>query len=83
MSRPRARHSIFASRREPIPIEERDPAEVTHGFGTATAPAGVRVYSPAFDVTPARYITGFTDAGLLDPVRGIARRPAGNALILG
>ena len=57
LSRPRARHSIFASRREPIPIEERDPAEVTHGFGTATAPAGVRVYSPAFDVTPARYIT--------------------------
>jgi len=51
-----------------IPIEERDPAEVTHGFGAATAPAGVRVYSPAFDVTPARYITGFfTDAGLLAP----------------
>ena len=68
MSRRRARRSIFASRREPIPIEERDPAEVTHGFGTATAPAGVRVYSPAFDVTPARYITGFfTDAGLLEP----------------
>ena len=51
-----------------IPIEERDPAEVTHGFGAATAPAGVKVYSPAFDVTPARYITGFlTDAGLLEP----------------
>ena len=51
-----------------IPIEERDPAEITHGFGPATAPAGVKVYSPAFDVTPARYVTGFlTDAGLLEP----------------
>ncbi len=51
-----------------IPIEERDPAEVTHGFGMATAPAGVKVFSPAFDVTPARYVTGFfTDAGLLEP----------------
>jgi methylthioribose-1-phosphate isomerase len=51
-----------------IPIEERDPAEITHGFGIPTAPAGVKVFSPAFDVTPARYVTGFfTDAGLLTP----------------
>jgi methylthioribose-1-phosphate isomerase len=51
-----------------IPIEERDPAEITHGFGSATAPLGVKVYSPAFDVTPARYVTGFfTDAGLIEP----------------
>jgi methylthioribose-1-phosphate isomerase len=51
-----------------IPIEERAASEVTEGFGTRTAPAGVRVFSPAFDVTPARYITGFfTDAGLLRP----------------
>ncbi len=51
-----------------IPIEERSPEEVTHGFGPATAPAGVKVYSPAFDVTPARYIAGFfTDAGFLEP----------------
>jgi methylthioribose-1-phosphate isomerase len=54
-----------------IPIEERDPAEITHGFGVPTAPAGVKVFSPAFDVTPARYITGFfTDAGLLEPPYG-------------
>jgi methylthioribose-1-phosphate isomerase len=54
-----------------IPIEERDAEEVTHGFGVATAPRGVKVYSPAFDVTPARYITGFfTDAGLLRPPFG-------------
>ena len=51
-----------------IPIEERSPEEVTHGFGPATAPAGVKVFSPAFDVTPHRYIAGFfTDAGLLEP----------------
>jgi methylthioribose-1-phosphate isomerase len=51
-----------------IPIEERDPSEVTEGFGARTAPTGVEVFSPAFDVTPARYITGFfTDAGLLEP----------------
>src|SRR5437660_4832519 len=41
---------------EHIPIEQRDPREVTHGFGSATAPAGVQVYNPAFDVTPARLI---------------------------
>ncbi|MGH7558958.1 MAG: S-methyl-5-thioribose-1-phosphate isomerase [Gemmatimonadota bacterium] len=49
-----------------IPIEERSAEEVTHGFGSVIAPAGVKVYSPAFDVTPARYIAGFfTDAGFL------------------
>ena len=53
---------------EEIPIELRDPSEVTHGFGRATAPEGVQVYSPAFDVTPAELITAFiTDRGLLYP----------------
>jgi methylthioribose-1-phosphate isomerase len=37
---------------EQIPIEERDPREVTEGFGKRTAPFGVHVYSPAFDITP-------------------------------
>ncbi len=41
---------------EEIPIEERDPREVTHGFGRQTAPEGVAVYNPAFDVTPAALI---------------------------
>ena len=40
-----------------IPIENRDPREVTEGFGRRTAPHGVKVYSPAFDVTPARLVT--------------------------
>jgi methylthioribose-1-phosphate isomerase len=41
-----------------IPIEERSAAEVTHVFGHAVAPAGTVVKNPAFDVTPARYVTG-------------------------
>jgi methylthioribose-1-phosphate isomerase len=51
-----------------IPIEERDPREVTHGFGKATAPAGIRVFNPAFDVTPARLITAIvTEKGIARP----------------
>jgi len=43
---------------ELIPIEERNPIEVTHIFGkTQIAPDNVKVANPAFDVTPARYIT--------------------------
>ena len=52
-----------------IPIEQRDAREVTHGFGVQTAPDGVRVYNPAFDVTPARLIAGIiTETGLIQPV---------------
>jgi methylthioribose-1-phosphate isomerase len=49
-----------------IPIEERAPEEITHGFGRRTAPEGVRVYNPAFDVTPARLIRAIvTEAGVI------------------
>jgi methylthioribose-1-phosphate isomerase len=52
-----------------IPIEQRDPREVTHGFGRQTAPEGVRVYNPAFDVTPAELIAGIvTENGIIRPV---------------
>jgi methylthioribose-1-phosphate isomerase len=52
-----------------IPVEERDPAEITHGFGRATAPAGTRVYNPAFDVTPAGFIDAIvTECGIIRPV---------------
>lgn len=52
-----------------IPIEQRDPREVTHGFGRQTAPDDVRVYNPAFDVTPSRLIAGIiTEKGLIRPV---------------
>jgi methylthioribose-1-phosphate isomerase len=51
-----------------IPIEERKPEEVTEGFGKRTAPAGVGVYNPAFDVTPHRYVTALiTEKGLVRP----------------
>src|SRR5438128_2524647 len=39
-----------------IPITQREPREITHGFGKQTAPDGVEVYNPAVDVTPARLI---------------------------
>jgi methylthioribose-1-phosphate isomerase len=52
-----------------IPIEQRDPKEVTHGFGSATAPEGIDVYNPAFDVTPAQLIDGIiTERGIIQPV---------------
>jgi methylthioribose-1-phosphate isomerase len=52
-----------------IPIEQRDPAEVTHGFGKQTAPDGVRVYNPAFDVTPHPLIAAIvTERGIIRPV---------------
>jgi len=52
-----------------IPIEQRDPREVTHGLGKQTAPDGVKVYNPAFDVTPAHLIAGIvTEKGVISPV---------------
>jgi methylthioribose-1-phosphate isomerase len=52
-----------------IPIEERAASEVTEGFGVSTAPEGVSVYSPAFDVTPASHVTALiTDVGVIRPV---------------
>ena len=53
---------------EQIPIEQRGAEEVTEGFGKRTAPEGVKVYSPAFDVTPAHLITAIiTEKGIAYP----------------
>ncbi len=52
-----------------IPIEQRAAAEVTHVFGHPIAPAGTPVENPAFDVTPARYVTAIITE------RGVARAP--------
>ena len=52
-----------------IPIEERDPREVTHSLGHAIAPPGVDAWNPAFDVTPNRFIAGIITE------KGIARKP--------
>jgi methylthioribose-1-phosphate isomerase len=52
-----------------IPIEERSREEITHGFGRQTAPDGIDVYNPAFDVTPARLIRSIiTERGIIEPV---------------
>lgn len=49
-----------------IPIEERPDEEITEGFGKRTAPKGVKVYNPAFDVTPNEYVTGIiTEKGIV------------------
>ncbi|MEI7998774.1 MAG: S-methyl-5-thioribose-1-phosphate isomerase, partial [Candidatus Omnitrophota bacterium] len=49
-----------------IPIEQRDSEEVTHFAGIQTAAKGVKVYNPAFDVTPASLISGIvTEYGLI------------------
>jgi len=54
---------------EEIPIEERDPREITHGFGRQIAPDGIDVYNPAFDVTPARLIEALIcERGVIRPV---------------
>jgi methylthioribose-1-phosphate isomerase len=51
-----------------IPIEQRPGEEITRGFGRQTAPDGVAVYNPAFDVTPAEMIAGIiTEKGILRP----------------
>jgi methylthioribose-1-phosphate isomerase len=52
-----------------IPIEERSPDEVTHHAGRRLTPVGVSVRNPAFDVTPARYVTAIVCE------RGVARPP--------
>lgn len=49
-----------------IPIEERAAEEITHGFGRQTAPDEAEVYAPAFDVTPARFVSALiTERGIL------------------
>jgi len=49
-----------------IPIEERTAVEVSHLRGLPVAPAGVTVRNPAFDVTPAKYITAIiTERGVV------------------
>ncbi|WP_349408704.1 S-methyl-5-thioribose-1-phosphate isomerase [Pseudalkalibacillus sp. SCS-8] len=51
-----------------IPIEERDGSEVTEQFGKRTAPENVKVYNPAFDVTPYENITAIvTEKGIVYP----------------
>ena len=59
-----------------IPIEERAAEEVTCAFGKRTAPPGVNVYAPAFDVTPAALITAIISEN------GIARPDFGQTMAI-
>jgi methylthioribose-1-phosphate isomerase len=57
-----------------IPIEERNPEEVTHLSGVAIAPEGTKAANPAFDITPHQYITAIITE------RGIIRQPLGEGI---
>ena len=49
-----------------IPVEERDPREISHLGRQRIGPAGVRILNPAFDITPAKYITAIiTEKGIV------------------
>ena len=66
---PSSTFDLSLSSGDQIPIEERTSEEITHGFGRQTAPSGVKVYNPAFDVTPATYIEAIiTEVGVIRPV---------------
>jgi methylthioribose-1-phosphate isomerase len=51
-----------------IPVEKRDPAEVTRIAGKSLGPDGVEAFNPAFDITPAEYVEAIiTEKGVLRP----------------
>jgi methylthioribose-1-phosphate isomerase len=59
---------------EMIPIEQRNAKEVSHIAGKQMTPDGVSIENPAFDVTPAKYISAIVTE------RGIAREPYADSL---
>ena len=72
---PSSTFDLSLSSGKSIPIEQRDPREVTDGFGKQTAPTGVKVYNPAFDVTPAGLIAGIiTEKRIIRPVTAASIR---------
>ena len=51
-----------------IPVEERDPREVSHFGDKAIGPSGVQAANPAFDITPGKYVTAIiTEKGIIKP----------------
>jgi methylthioribose-1-phosphate isomerase len=72
---------LATSTGEDIVIERRDPEEVSQPFGLRIAPEGTWAVNPAFDVTPAKLVTGIiTDRGVVrPPFRAALRRLAGGA----
>lgn len=62
---PRSTIDLSLATGEQIPIEQRDPSEVTSIGGHMIAPVGVAAANPAFDVTPHSYVTALvTEAGI-------------------
>ena len=71
---PRSTIDLKLSAGEQIPIEQRNPDEITSVRGVEIAPAGIHVANPAFDITPHFYVSAIiTEAG-------IARPPFNNSL---
>jgi methylthioribose-1-phosphate isomerase len=66
---PTSTFDLSLSSGDQIPIEQRDPEEVTHVRGVRIAPEGIGVVNPAFDVTPNRYVTAIVCEN------GVARAP--------
>ncbi len=51
-----------------IPIEQRDPREVSHLFGRALAPKGTKIFNPAFDITSQDLVSAIiTEKGVINP----------------
>ena len=66
-----------------IPIEERDPSEVTTPYGAQIVPGEFKALNPAFDVTPQAYLCGIvTEYGVARPpfIQSLARAKAGQQL---
>ena len=71
---------LECDRIEDIIIEERDSTEVTHVNDVQLAPDNIPVYNPAFDVTPAKYISGIiTEEGICYPPFNVSLRKAKEA----
>jgi methylthioribose-1-phosphate isomerase len=65
---PRSTIDLSLTSGEQIPIEQRNPDEVTSIRGIVTAPIGVHAANPAFDVTPSNYVTAIvTEVGIARP----------------
>ena len=66
-----------------IPIEQRDPAEVTTPYGNPIVPENFKARNPAFDVTPHQYVSGIvTENGIARPpfTESLARAVAGEQI---
>jgi methylthioribose-1-phosphate isomerase len=51
-----------------IPVEERDPQEISHLGGKEIGPPGVQAANPAFDITPSKYVTAIiSEKGIIKP----------------